>query len=344
MKVVVLAGGLSNERDVSISSGSQIANALTRSGHQALLMDAFFGFPDAKNFDEAFLKYGQEVYEAKVPKTAPDLKKLQADHPELTNLIGPNFIEICQSADAVFLALHGGIGENGQVQALFDLYHIPYTGTGYKASANAMDKLISKKLCILEGITTPNYWVHHEGEDLETLEQRVTFPNVVKPLDNGSSIGIRILEDATDFKEAVKDALQYSKKVLIEEKVTGREFSVGLLDGKAVPIIEIIPLKGFYDYSNKYQAGATKEVTPAELSQEKTLEMQQIAEKAYEVLELHGYSRVDFMMAEDGTIQFIEANTLPGMTPTSLLPQEAKVVGIEYDDLCEMLLKSAFNR
>lgn len=344
MKVVVLAGGLSDERDVSLSSGSQIANALIFDGHQVLLMDAFFSFPDVTNFDEAYEKYGQEKYEAKISKQAPDLAALQDAHPELKNLVGPNLIEICQSADVVFMALHGGIGENGQIQALFDLYHIPYTGTGYKASAVAMDKLLSKKLVMAEGVTSPHFWVYEAGDDIVAFTNKINFPVVVKPLDNGSSIGIQMVDEAGQLEDALLDASRYSKQVLVEEKVVGREFSVGLLDGKAIPVIEIIPLKGFYDYANKYQAGATKEVTPAEISVGLTEEMQAAAEKSYAILGLHGYSRVDFMVDDKGTIQFIEANTLPGMTPTSLLPQEAAVVGITYPELCQKLLESAFNR
>lgn len=344
MKVVVLAGGLSDERDVSLSSGAQIANALIQNGHEALLLDVYLGCKEGKNFSEAFEILGKEKYEATVTHTAPDLKALQKSHPELTNLVGPHVIEICQSADAVFLALHGGIGENGQIQALFDLYHIPYTGSGYKASAMAMDKLLAKKIVSLEGVTSPKYWVYTSQTNLAAFQEEITYPCVVKPLDNGSSIGIQMVDKKEQLIAALKDAHQYSEKVLVEEKIIGREFSVGLLDGKALPLIEIIPLKGFYDYANKYQAGATKEVTPAELGEEKTLEMQKVAEKAYKALELAGYSRIDFMLAEDGTIHFIEANTLPGMTPTSLLPQEAKVVGIDYATLCEKLLASAFTQ
>lgn len=344
MKVVVLAGGLSDERDVSLSSGSQIANALIANGHEVLLMDVFFGFPEAASFAEAYAQFGQKEYQAVISTQAPDLSALKAANPTLTNLVGPHVIEICQGADAVFLALHGGIGENGQIQALFDLYHIPYTGTGYKGSLLAMDKLLAKKLCALAGITSPKYWEYNAGEDMANFAAQITYPVVVKPLDNGSSIGIQMVDDAHEMIPALADASRYSAKVLVEEKIVGREFSVGLLDGKAVPIIEIIPLKGFYDYANKYQAGAAKEVTPAELSPEKTSEMQQIAERAYQVLGLHGYSRVDFMMAEDGTIHFIEANTLPGMTPTSLLPQEVKVLGMSYPELCQKLLESAFQR
>lgn len=344
MKVVVLAGGLSDERDVSLSSASQISNALIQNGHHVLLMDAFFGFKGVKNFDEAYAKFGKKEYTAKISHIAPDLAALQAANPELTNLVGPNLIEICQSADVVFMGLHGGIGENGQIQALFDLYHIPYTGSGYKASAVAMDKLLSKKLVMAEGVTSPDFWVYDGLQEIFALAEEITYPVVVKPLDNGSSIGIQMVDNEAQLEAALLDARKYSAQVLLEKKVVGREFSVGLLDGQAVPIIEIIPLKGFYDYANKYQAGATKEVTPAELPEDVTKKMQAAAEKSYQILGLHGYSRVDFMIDADGTIQFIEANTLPGMTPTSLLPQEVAAMGMSYPELCQKLLQSAFNR
>lgn len=344
MKVVVLAGGLSDERDVSLSSGSQIANALIAKGHEVLLMDAFFGFEGAASFETAYEAYGQPEYHAHIPIKAPNLTAFQAAHPELTNLVGPHVIEICQSADAVFLALHGGIGENGQIQALFDLYRISYTGTGYKGSAMAMDKLLAKKLCSTEDILSPEYWLYQRDEDAMVFAESIQYPVVVKPLDNGSSIGIQMVDTPQQLIPALMDAKRYSSKVLVEKKISGREFSVGILDGKALPVIEIIALKGFYDYTNKYQAGAVQEVTPAQLSAAKTREIQALAEKAHNILELYGYSRVDFMMGTDGRFYFIEANTLPGMTPTSLLPQEAAAKGISYPDLCQRLLESAFGR
>lgn len=344
MKVVVLAGGLSDERDVSWSSGAQILKALEENGHEALLLDVFLGLPEESDFSKAYEKFGKVKPEAMVSHTAPDLEALKAAHSDLSALVGPNVISLCQSADAVFLALHGGIGENGQIQALLDLYHIPYTGSGYKGSALAMDKILAKKLVALENIPTPDYWIYDEESDLAEFLDQVTYPCVVKPLDNGSSIGIQMVDELSQMTQALMEAKEYSAKVLVEKKVLGREFSVGVIEGVALPLIEIIPLKGFYDYANKYQAGATKEVTPAELDEATTKKMQELAVKSFKVLELSGYCRVDFMLGENKDIQFIEANTLPGMTPTSLLPQEAQVVGINYNELCEKLLATAFKK
>ena len=331
MKIVVLAGGLSDERDVSLSSGSQIANALMNKNHQVLLVDLIEGTPDFTTFDEAYKELKKADYSFVVPETAPDLDKIKADY-KLTSEIGENIIPLCQSADMVFLALHGGIGENGKLQALFDIYNINYTGSSHKGSALAMDKLLAKELMAFHGINTPKWQIYEEGIT-------PNLPCVVKPNNNGSSIGVAIVETMEEFNVAIEAAKKFKTAILLEEKVAGREFAVGVLGDTALPIIEIIPKVGFYDYKNKYQAGSAEEVTPANVSSKITEEMQKMTLKTHEVLGLSGYSRIDFMMNDQDEIYCIEANTLPGMTPTSLLPQEAKASGLDYADLCEKLIE-----
>lgn len=334
MKIIVLAGGLSDERDVSLSSGSQIANALIQKEHQVLLVDLLEGFPDATDFDSAYDVYKKDEYQFEVPEQAPDLSELEKKYPcEL----GENIVSVCQSADIVFLALHGGIGESGKIQALFDIYQINYTGSSHKASAIAMDKLLTKELVTFHGINTPKWQVYKEGIE-------VSLPCVVKPNNNGSSIGVAIVEDDKELEKAIEEAKKFKSDILLEEKVSGREFAVGILGEKALPIIEIIPKVGFYDYKNKYQAGSAEEVVPANISESLTQKMQEMALKAHQVLGLSGYSRVDFMMNEANEIFFIEANTLPGMTPTSLLPQEAQAMGIDYGTLCETLISVSLDK
>lgn len=335
MNIVVLAGGFSHERDVSMSSGSQIANALMTNGHKVLLLDLYIGIKEASTFQEAYAIAGSSHYEYVVPDTEPDLEKLKRAQGNQKELVGPNVINICQSADFCFLGLHGGIGENGQLQALFDIYGIRYTGSGYKGSLIAMDKQLSKQVMIMNHVQTPDAIVVESEKDID-----FPLPCVVKPIDNGSSIGVTIVETQEELEEAVLTAKKYSNKVLLEQKINGREFSVGVLAKDALPPIEIIPQAGFYDYANKYQAGATIEETPARIPRGLTKEMQQMALKVHRILGLSVYSRADFIVDEtDNKIYCIEANNLPGMTPTSLLPQEAQALGMKYEELCEQILE-----
>ncbi len=339
MNIIVLAGGLSDERDVSLSSGSQIANALIKNGHKVLLLDLYLGLKEVFTFDEAFKKYGESTYDYKVPKVAPNLEKLIEKNNGRKSEIGENVINICQTADIVFLGLHGGIGENGKLQAIFDLHNIKYTGSGYKGSLLAMDKIVSKEIMTVNNILTPK-WSIIDSENNNTI----MAPAVVKPNDNGSSIGVKVAENQDELKDAIEVAKQYSSTILVEQKIEGREFSVGILGEEVLPIIELIPKEGFYDYSNKYQPGATEEITPADISRENTKRMQDIALNIFKNLGLEVYGRVDFIMDSNENIYCIEANSLPGMTPTSLLPQEAEANGINYEQLCEKIVKYSLSK
>ncbi|CAD7359349.1 MULTISPECIES: D-alanine--D-alanine ligase family protein [Staphylococcus] len=339
MNIIVLAGGLSDERDVSLSSGAQIANALIKNGHKVLMLDLYLGLKEVKNFEEAYNKYGESVYDYEVPEVAPDLEELIDKNNGRKNEIGDNIIDICQTADIVFLGLHGGIGENGKLQAIFDLYNIKYTGTGYKGGLLAMDKIVSKELMTVNHILTPE-WRIMNNENINTIKA----PAVVKPNDNGSSIGVKVVDDQRELLDAITLSKQYSDTILIEKKIAGREFSVGIIGEKVLPIIELIPKDGFYDYSNKYQPGATEEITPANISDDQTERMQNIALKVFKKLGLEVYGRVDFIMDSNDNIFCIEANSLPGMTPTSLLPQEAEAHGINYEQLCEMIVTHSLEK
>lgn len=339
MKIVVLAGGYSHEREVSLSSGSLIANALMETGHDVLLLDLYFGTAEASTFDEAHKLLSKDHYDYKVKRQIPDLKALKAQKEKPEEMIGENIIPIAQSADLVFLSLHGELGENGQLQAVFDLYDITYTGTGYLGSAIAMNKLLSKEIMSAQGILTPEWEVVMQGDTPKS-----DVPCVVKPNESGSSIGVTIVDNHDDLTKAVEDALQYSPSVLIEEKIEGREFSVGVLENEALPAIEIIPKTGFYDYENKYQEGATIEICPAELDEHIRTRMQAIALDVFKALRLEYYARIDFMVSAEGDIYCIEANTLPGMTPTSLFPQEAAANGMDYNSLCNKLAQIAVDK
>lgn len=339
MNIIVLAGGLSDERDVSLSSGAQIANALIKNGHKVLMLDLYLGLKEVQNFEEAYNKYGESVYDYEMPEVAPNLEELIDKNNGRNNEIGDNVIDICQTANIVFLGLHGGIGENGKLQAIFDLYNIKYTGTGYKGSLLAMDKIVSKELMTVNHILTPE-WRIMKNENINTIKA----PAVVKPNDNGSSIGVKVVDDQRELLDAITLAKQYSDTILIEKKIVGREFSVGIIGEKVLPIIELIPKDGFYDYSNKYQPDATEEITPANISDNQTERMQNIALKVFKKLGLEVYGRVDFIMDSNDNIFCIEANSLPGMTPTSLLPQEAEAHGINYEQLCEMIVTHSLEK
>ena len=337
MKIVVLAGGISTERDVSLSSGTGIYKALKAKGHQAILVDVFLGYQGDMSGDVFALEKDWAADMRGVSAERSDINEILAMRPDYKkNFFGPNVITLCQQADVVFMALHGAEGENGKIQACFDLMGIRYTGTTHVSSAIAMDKSIAKELFRQNGIPTP------EGIHLKKTEEdpkSVPFPLVVKCCNGGSSVGTVIVEKPEDYEAAKAEAFRYDDEIIIEQYIKGREFSVGVVDGKALPVIEIAPVSGFYDYKNKYQAGSTVETCPAELCEELTVQMQQYAEAVFKALRLKNYARMDFMLAANGDMYCLEANTLPGMTPTSLLPQEAQAIGVSYGDLCEWLIE-----
>ena len=255
-------------------------------------------------------------------------------------LFGPNVIEICRQADIVYMGLHGADGENGKVQAAFDILGIRYTGSDYLGSALAMDKGMAKKVFLQSGIPTPNGFSMKKSH-VTKLPDEIGYPCIVKPCCGGSSVGMSIAKNEEEYNKALELAFKYEDEVVVEEYIKGREFSVGVIGGKSLPIIEIIPKSGVYDYETKYQPGMAEDVCPATLSDEITDKMQTYAIDVYRELKLGSYARIDFLLDADDNMYCLEANTLPGMTATSLLPQEAKVLGIEYGVLCEQVIAQA---
>ncbi len=340
MKIVVLAGGTSTERDVSLSTGSMIYKALKEKGHNTVLLDVYLGYEGetAGIFD---IDKDWAFNFAAIQESNPDIAQIKALRKGAdTGFFGPGVIDICRNADIVFLALHGENGEDGRLQAAFDLMEIRYTGTDYASSALAMDKSITKEIFSFYNIPTPKGIHVKKGESF----QWNLYPCVVKVCTGGSSVGVSIAGSAEEMDVALSNAFSYGSEVVIEQYIKGREFSVGVIDGMALPVIEIAPLIGFYDYKNKYQAGSAIETCPAELNQELTQRMQKIAIEVFGALRLKTYARMDFMLSEQDEIFCLEANTLPGMTPTSLLPQEAKVIGIDFPGLCEKIIEISLKK
>lgn len=358
MNIVVLTGGISTEREVSLVTGKGVCDALKKNGHKAVLLDVFFGYgEEGIPLDDVFEKeslLNNEIHDINV--TDPDIeeiKKLRSislkDKRNNDRLPGPNVLEICNMADIVFMALHGADGENGRLQAAFDILGIKYTGSGSFGSSLAMDKFISKKILKEGGIPVPNGFIVTKKELEEGISgkkqlQDSMFPCVVKPCCGGSSVGVSIANNKEEYLKALETASRYEDEILVEEYIKGRELSAAVVDGEAYPVIEIIPKQGFYDYETKYQPGMADDVCPADISEELHNEIQGYAKKVYNLLKLEAYARIDFLLSEKGDVYCLEANTLPGMTPTSLIPQEAAAVNVTYPELCEKIVTASLEK
>lgn len=328
MRVTVLMGGTSAERDVSLASGLRVAGALRAAGHVVRVVDTARGVL-SEGDERAMLASGRVV------KTAPpDVQALAAQNRQL-----PATLDHLAETDVIFLALHGGTGEDGTIQALLDLTGIPYTGSGHLASALAMDKDLSKHLFRSAGVPTADWLMAPvTGEE---VSDRLGYPVIVKPSKQGSTVGLSLVREPAALQGAIDEAFRHDDEVMVEAFVPGRELTVAMLDGEAFPVGEIIPVKELYDYECKYTPGMAREVFPAELSPEQTTELQRLASRAYAALKLGGCARIDFRMTPDGRFFCLEANTLPGMTELSLVPQAAAAAGIDFPTLCDRIVRVA---
>ena len=342
MKIVVLAGGNSTEREISIVSGTGVCKALRSKGHDAVLIDVFTG--ERGSYEELFpAEYDTDAVAASIRAHDEEILSLTKDPDR--GFFGEGVLEAAKEADIVFLALHGANGEDGRVQAAFDLMKIRYTGSGYLGSAISMDKGLTKRILHDGGVPTSPWFTLQKGQEIaDPSVYGLEFPLVVKVNRGGSSVGVYIVRDQAEYSEAVEEAFSLENQIVVERYIYGREFSVGVLNGKALPVIEIAPKEGFYDYKNKYTAGSTVETCPAVLSEVLTSRMQRYAEAGFRLLRIDGYGRLDFLMEADGTMYCLEANTLPGMTPISLLPQEAAQAGMDFPELCEELIRISMKR
>ncbi|MCI1987018.1 MAG: D-alanine--D-alanine ligase [Lactobacillus sp.] len=336
MKIVVLAGGRSTERNVSISSGYRLTNALREKGHEATFIDLFLGYDlqgqaPASAFSDA--NTSQDLVISDAVLTDADINALRADG--TTQLFGPNVLAICKAADIVFLALHGGDGENGKVQAVLDLNNIKYTGSGATASGLTMNKVYSKEIMLYHGIKTAAFVEITKDQGTTGHQLPFDYPVVLKPTSGGSSVGTHIVHNAAELESGLIDVFRFDNSAIIEAFVQGREFSLGVVNGHAFPAIEIKVHDGWYDFEHKFQEGYTDFVTPPDDLDDATHdEMKRVAIQTMAVLGMQNYGRVDFFANADG-VWVIEANNLPGMTPLSLLPQEAEAEGVDYGDLVE---------
>ncbi len=332
MRITVLMGGTSAERDVSIASGLRIVQALRSRGHDVTAFDTARGV--IKREDEAGVAAGGMKVK---PPSLEDLATMERT--SLSPSLGT--VPAVRDAEVVFLALHGGQGEDGTIQALLDLSGVRYTGSGHLSSALAMDKDLSKQLFRAAGVMTAD-WLMAPVSPAQVARE-LGLPVVVKPSKQGSTVGLTLVRTSEELMPAVKEARRYDDEVMIEAYVPGRELTVSVLGDQALPVGEIIPKHEIYDYECKYTAGMAVEEFPATLARDEAERLQALALRAYRALKLSGYGRIDFRRRNDGVSFCLEANTLPGMTELSLMPQAAQAAGISFSELCERIVYLAMS-
>ena len=332
MRITVLTGGASAERTVAFAGAAQIVEALRGRGHKVEVVDTVTGLLSPG--DERQLLTGA------VGREPPSVAELDAREREfLSN--GLSKLDAVKGADVLLLCLHAGRGEGGTLQAILDVIGAPYTGSGAMASALAMDKDLSKRLFRAAGVPVPAWFMAPVApEDVTTA---LGWPAIVKPSRMGSSVGMTLVRGAKGLDPAVELARQYDSEVMVEQFIPGRELTVGVLGDVPLPVGEIVPKHELFDYECKYTPGMSEEIFPAKLDTKLARQLQELALAAHRALKLGGYSRVDFRLSPDGDIFCLEANTLPGMTRTSLLPQAARAAGVEFPELCERICRLAGN-
>jgi D-alanine-D-alanine ligase len=331
LRIIVLMGGTSSERDVSLATGIRCAEALRACGHAVSAVDPARGV--ISESEQRVLASGTIVQVA--PPSQDELRRMAREAlPRLAGILPKR-----GDTDVIFLGLHGGMGEDGTIQAMLDLAGVPYTGSGHLASALAMDKDLSKHLFRQAGVPTAD-WLMAPASAAE-VESQLGFPVVVKPSKQGSTVGLSVVQRPSDLEAAVAEAFRFDDEVMLEKYVPGRELTVAILGGEALPVGEILPKHEIYDYECKYTPGMADERFPAALTSVETATIQDAARKAFRALKLGGCARIDFRMAPDGTCYCLEANTLPGMTQTSLVPQAAAAAGLSFPELCDRIVRLA---
>lgn len=342
MKIVVLAGGLSTERQVALTSGTGVCRALRERGHKAILVDMFLGLEDYEGaLEDIFDAPDGLCGQSRVERVEPDLEAVRRSRRDQSpSLLGKDVLTVCRMADVVFLALHGSCGEDGRIQATLDLLGVPYTGSGYLGSGMAMDKSVTKRMMDSLGIrTAPWHDIHYTESDIPRLAEELPVPCAVKIVNGGSSIGVALPDTKEQLEKALHDLLRYGDHVVVEQKIKGREIQIAVLGDGYLPAVEIIPKGAYFDYESKYQAGGAVELCPAPITDAAWKQVGEMALKLHKGLGLSVYSRSDFILDENGQAWCLEINTLPGLTPASLLPKEAAAIGLEYGALCEKIIQ-----
>ncbi len=343
MDIVVLVGGYSNERNVSFSSGAMVANALRENGHNVAIVDVFMGVEGTTTLPQLFADEIPESWYMKA-STPVVLNDVCRDD-DSNSLIGPNVLDICSKVDVVFLALHGGYGEDGRIQACLDCLGIKYTGADYLSSGIAMNKDITKVIASKYGINTPKWDVIYlDSKDIIdiTVTNTEAYPVVVKVPNSGSSVGVYIVNSNSELKSTLCE--NFGRKLVIEQYIKGREIQMAFLGESALPSIEIIPVSEYYTYNNKYKKGGAIEQSPADIEPQLESKMADMLMGVVKCIGISDYSRADFIIDDNNEIWFIEINTLPGMTATSLLPQEATAAGFGFNKLCDMMVDMAVQK
>ena len=344
MKIVVLAGGLSTERHVALVSGTGVCRALRERGHQAILVDMFLGLENyGGKLEDIFDAPDGLCSDVRVESEAPDLEAVRRSRRDQSpSLLGKDVLQVCMMADIVFLALHGECGEDGRIQATLDLLGVPYTGSGYLGSGMAMDKSVTKRFMDAEGIrTAPWHNIVYSEADIPQLVEKLEVPCAVKTVNGGSSIGVELPDTKEKLADALHHMLRFGNHVVVEKKISGREIQVAVLGDTYLPAVEIIPKGAYFDYVSKYQKDGAVELCPAPITDEEWKQIGEMALKLHRALGLSVYSRTDFILDSEGRAWCLEVNTLPGMTPTSLVPQEAAQVGLSYGELCEKIVEES---
>lgn len=344
MKIVVLGGGISTERQVSLVTGTSVCRALCSLGHKAIFVDSFLGLEDYEGELAALFDAPDGLCgSVGIEKTEPDLNAVRASRRDQSKArIGKNVMELCALADCVFLGLHGADGEDGKIQAALDLMGIPYTGSDYLSSAMATDKAVAKRTMDACGILTPRWReIRYSEKDIPAMTISLPLPCVLKVVNGGSSIGVKLPDTREELEDALHELLQYGSRIIYEEKIAGREMTVPVLGDKYLSAIEIVPPDGSsFDYVAKYQSGdeGARELCPAPISEAEYRRMGAAALKLHKALGLSVYSRTDFILDKEGRAWCLEVNNLPGMTPASLIPKAAAREGIDYPALCERII------
>ena len=345
MKIVVLGGGISTERHVGLVTSTSVCKALRTLGHKAIFVDMFMGLEEYEGTDYEMLFESPDGLcgNVAIEKTAPDIDAVIASRKyKSPSRIGKGVLAICAAADCVFLGMHGADGEDGKRQAALDLLGVPYTGSDYLGSAMAMDKAVAKRIMESNGILTPEWReLTYSYEDIPAIVESTELPCVVKTVGGGSSIGVVLPDTKEELEKALKDVLKFGNRIIIEKKIVGREMTVPVFNGRYLSAIEIVPPDGStFDYVAKYQSGAegARELCPAPITEQEQKLMGETALKFHRALGLSVYSRTDFILDAEGRAWCLEVNTLPGMTPNSLIPKAAAVEGLSYPELCEQIV------